>query len=211
MSHIPTINCNKTLVNNYLSTCDLINKYNLLNVNKVPKLNKIVLELSSRDLLSAVESLGKNEINTETQIKSYFLLYIFSSYQPYIKFRVSKKLKGENDNYSLEINISKNEDIYSFLISFFVENWNKLSVEDFSLWKRKSFNFIFQQKNFVIERKIPGDTFFELENFLNKTAFGIVSKNLNLRVKFFFQNNNFRSQDASENLVKNLPFFWING
>ena len=209
MSKISTINYNKT--HNYLSTCDLINKYNLLNVNKVPKLNKIVLKLSSRDLLSAVESLGKSEINSEIQVKSYFLLYIFSSYQPYIKFRVSKKLKGENDNYSLEIDIFSKEDIYSFLISFFIENWNKLSLEDFSLWKRKGFNFIFQQKKFIIEKKIPADVFFELENLLNKTPFGIVSKNLNLKVKFLFQNNNFRSQSASENLVKNLPFFWING
>lgn len=209
MSQISTINYNKA--HNYLSNCDLINKYNILNINRVPKLNKIILELSSRDLLSAVESSGKNEINSETQIKSYFLLYIFSSYQPYIKFRVSKKLKTENDNYSLEIDISKIDSIYSFLVSFFIENWNKLSVEDFSLWKKKGFNFTFQQRKFIIERKIPADIFFELNNFLNKTTFGIVSKNLNLKVKFFFQNNNFQSQNASENLVKNLPFFWING
>lgn len=211
MSQLSTINCNKTSVHNYLSNCDLINKYNLVNINKTPKLNKICLELSSRDILSAAESVGKTEINPETQIKSYFLLYILSSYQPYIKFRVSKKIKGENDNYSLEISISKEEKVYSFLVSFFIENWNKLCAEDFLLWKRKGFNFVFHQKNFVIERKIPADTFFELENFLNKIPFGIISKNLNLKIKFFFQNNNFKILEASEKLVKNLPLFWING
>lgn len=211
MLQLSAINCNKTLVHNYLSNCDLINKYNLTSVNKTLRLNKIVLELSSRDILVASESFGKNEMNSETQIKVYFLLYILSAYQPYINFRVSKKMKGENDNYSLEIILSKEEKIYSFLISFFIENWNKLYLEDFSLWKKKDFNFIFHQKSFIIERKVPADTFFELENFINKTPFEIISKNLSLKVKFFFQNNNFKSQMASENLIKNIPLFWING
>lgn len=211
MSQLSIINCNKTSVHNYLSTCDLINKYNLVNINKTSKLKKVILELSSRDIVAAIESLGKNEMNSEIQLKSYFLLYVLSGYQPYMKFRVSRKVKGESDNYSLEICITGDESIHSFLVSFFVENWNKLYVEDFSLWKKKDSNFLFQHKKFIIEKKVPIDTFFELEDFLNRTPFGIVSKNLNLRIKFFFQNNNFENLIASENLVKNLPLFWING
>jgi len=133
---------------------------------------------------------------------------------PFISFTNSKKVKEDGLSYSLRIVLSNEDEIYSFLVKFFVENWNKLLAEDFSFWPKSEnnlFNSTLKQKKIVIQRKIPAEAFFEIDNFLDKNSFGIVSKNLNLKIKFIFQNNNVKEQNTSVNLIKNTPLFWISG
>ena len=84
----------------------MINKYNLRNLNKKPKLAKITLELSSRDILNSFEISGKNEIDSEIEIKSFMILYILQSFLPYINFTSSTKLKDEGSTFSLKIVLS---------------------------------------------------------------------------------------------------------
>ena len=133
---------------------------------------------------------------------------------PFISFNNSKKVKEDGLSYSLKIILSNEDEINSFLIKLFVENWNKLLAEDFSFWPKSDNNLsdsTFNQKKIVIERKIPAEAFFEIDSFLDKNSFGIISKNLNFKIRFIFQNNNIKEQNTSINLIKNTPLFWISG
>jgi hypothetical protein len=212
--YLSSINCLKSTSTNYLSNCDLINKYNLTNINKIPKLSEVAIEISSSDILNSSEIAGKNELDSELQIKSYFILYLIQALIPFISFNNSKKVKEDGLNYSLKIVLSAEDEIYSFLINFFVENWNKLLAEDFSFWSKSDNNLLnttLHQKKIIIQRKIPAEAFFEIDSFLSKGSFGIIAKNLNLKIKFIFQNNNVKEQNTPINLIKNTPLFWISG
>ena len=212
--YLSSINCLKSTSTNYLSSCDLINKYNLSNINKISKLSEVTIEISSSDILNSSEISGKNELDSELQIKSYFILYLIQSLIPFVSFNNSKKVKEDGLNYSLRITLSAEDEIYSFLVNFFVENWNKLLSEDFSFWSKSdnnSSNTTLQQKKIIIQRKIPAEAFFEIDSFLGKGSFGIIAKNLNLKIKFIFQNNNVKEQNTPINLIKNTPLFWISG
>jgi len=78
--YLSSINCLKSTNTNYLSSCDLINKYNVTNINKIPTLNKIAVEVSSYDILNSSETGGKNELDSELQIKSFFYSLLDSSF-----------------------------------------------------------------------------------------------------------------------------------
>ena len=212
--YLSSINCLKNTNTNYLSSCDLINKYNVTNINKIPKLNKIAIEVSSYDILNSSEIAGKNELDSELQIKSFFILYLIQALIPFISFNNSKKVKEDGLSYSLKIVLSNHDEIYSFLVKFFVENWNKLLAEDFSFWSKSDnnlFNSNLKKKKIVIQIKITAEAFFEIDSFLDKNSFGIISKNLNFKIRFIFQNNNIKEQNTSINLIKNTPLFWISG
>ena len=170
------------------------------------------MEISSYDILNSSEISGKNELDSELQIKSFFILYLTQALIPFISFSNSKKVKEDGLSYSLKIVLSNEDEIYSFLVKFFVENWNKLLAEDFSFWSKSDSNLLdstLKQKKITIQRKIPAEAFFEIDSFLDKNSFGIISKNLNFKVRFIFQNNNIKEQNTSINLVKNTPLFWI--
>ena len=212
--YLSSINCLKNTNTHYLSNCDLINKYNLTSINKIPKLSKISIDISSQDILNSSEISGKNELDSELQIKAFFILYLAQSLVPFISFHNSKKVKEDGLTYSLKVSLSTDDEIYSFLVNFFVESWNKLIREDFSFWSKSGSGLSpssSNQKKFVLERKVPTDAFFEIDNFLTKNSFGILSKNLKFKVRFVFQNDNVKEQNTSINLIKNTPLFWISG
>jgi len=212
--YLSSINCLKNTNTDYLSNCDLINKYNLTNISKIPKLSKISVDISSQDILNSSEISGKNELDSELQMKAFFILYLAQSLVPFISFSNSKKVKEDGLTYSLRISLSTQDEIYSFLVNFFVESWSRLLTEDFSFWSKSDSRLLsstLNQKKIVLQRKIPTEAFFEIDNFLTKNSFGIVSKNLKFKVRFIFQNNNVKEQNTSINLIKNTPLFWISG
>lgn len=215
MSNLSSINCAKNSNIFYLSNCDLINKYNLTALEKKPKIKNVIIELSSRDILNSIEISGKTEISSEIQIKSFFTLYVLNALIPFISFSDGIKVQAKDSSYSLKVVLSNDEQIYSFLLSIFVENWNKLLAEDFLFWptikKDKDEHTVSKSKKILISRKLPAVAFFGIDNFLSKNAFGFNAKALNLNVKFKLQNDNLKSQDTSIKLIKNTPLFWISG
>ena len=207
-----------TKYNNYLSNCDLINKYNLKSVYNTPKLDKIILDFNLVDFLNAIDSSSvKEQTDSNTQIKAFIVFYILTEYTSYINFNKSltaiKKLKISENNYSLKISINNLKELNFFLFSFFVENWSKLLLEDYLLFKKQDSLAILEKnhlnKNFVYSTVVPSNCFFTLDNYFNKTNSGINSKNLNIKINFVFKNlpkiKNFQK------LIKNLPYFWISG
>jgi len=193
----------KTSNGNYLSCCDLINKYSLNSLKKAPKLKKITLELSSYDILNSFESSQKNEADMDVRVNSFVIFYLFHSFLPYIAF-----IKGEGTNFLLKISFFDVNDIYFFLVNFFVENWEKLVLENFSFFSKYTY-FSKYPNNFIIQHSIP--FFFELNDFLVKNPFGIISKNLSFKSKFLFQIQNFKNKVTAEKSIKYISPFWING
>jgi len=62
---------------NYISQCDLINKYNIKSVYEIPELDKIVLELDMKDLLNSYEIPSKDQTDSIVQIKAFSIVYVY--------------------------------------------------------------------------------------------------------------------------------------
>jgi hypothetical protein len=199
----------------YLSKCDLINKYNIKTTYKIPKIDSIVLEFPFEELAKACTFSEKEQTNSTFQLRGVILFYILTNLIPYINYNKSnsllKKETNKESGYSLKIIIKSKESISSFLCMLFIENWSKLILEDFSLFKNfDSKNLIVKsktQKKFVIRTSLVGNSFFEIDTFLNQYLSKINSKNLSLKSNFIVVNS-IKARDSNK-LVKNLAPFWL--
>jgi len=59
--------------------------------------------------------------------------------------------------------------------------------------------------------KCPGSVFFEMDHFLNTTLININSKEFFISLNFLIKNSKQLTSINTNNLIKNLPLFWING
>lgn len=203
-----------TKSNIYLSNCDLINKYSLKSVYCAPKTSKIVLDFNLLDFLTAIDSNhNKEQTDSNLQIRAFTIFYILNEFMSYINFNKSlnslKKMKISENNYSLKIAITDPKEINSFLFSFFIENWSKLILEDFVLFKNSKAVVNTLDQNFVFSTTVPASSFFALDSFLSKTNSGVNSKNFNIKINFVFKNT--IKLENSKKTIKNLPYFWISG
>jgi hypothetical protein len=195
----------------YLSDCDLINKYNFKNINEKPKLSKILLEFSSQDILSACDVSNKKEWDSELQIKAFLLMYLLQSNIAFINFNKNSNNRDEF-NFALKSIIISAEELHNFLITMFIENINMLFIESFSLLKSsltKYNKYLENNQKFVLNTKVSGSTFFELDIFLNKNSYGLNPNRLNMKIGFLFKKGIDKKKEISLNLIKNLPFFWV--
>jgi hypothetical protein len=202
--------------NQYLSHCDLLNKYNLKTLHDVPTLDKIVCEIQLKDFLSASDLGHFDQNNSLSQINSYFLIYILLGCLPYLncnknKSALLKAAKKTDTNYSLKVSFSTLHDKNIFLTSLFNENWSKLKVDNFSLFLEK--NTLLNKKissNFVFNTIIPGNSFFEVEDFWGSSdsIFSLNLKNMKFNINFLIKNAKAKNK---KNILKNLQLFWISG
>jgi hypothetical protein len=211
MSYSSTTDYTKSLTSKYLSNCDLINKYKLSSLNKKPILRNISLELTYSNIFESLDKLTKNESDSEIQVKSFLILYIFKLFQPLVDFGGTAKIKEAKSGWSIRILLSEEEDLHFFLKTIFIENISKILVEDFSFFHTQN-NILYDigsdQKTCLVNSKIPVESFYEIDNFLTKNLLGISPEKLNVDVKFLFQNNNITDQNSSIKLIKNTQLFW---
>lgn len=199
----------------YLSSCDLINKYNSPDIYSTPKLDKVVVEARISDLLEVFGLRSKDLDNQDVQIKLFGMLYLFYGIYPFVNsqkiFRSSKNQKTVDTEYSLKISFSKKVDINRFIFYLFVENSQNLSLEDFKLFKP---SFLKQKtglnplnNKFVLNTIIPCGSFFEIENLLSLVVKNSNSKKFKLRVNFVFQGKSLIKNRI--NNIRNIPLFWL--
>tara|TARA_B100000674_G_C37958648_1_gene970900 strand:- start:413 stop:1051 length:639 start_codon:yes stop_codon:yes gene_type:complete len=196
----------------YISRCDLINKYNIKSTYQIPELDKIVLELDMKDLLNSHEITLKDQTDPIAQVKAFTIIYIFMGLLPYIRASKSTsslgRAKTTNLQFSLKVVLRKKNQINNFLFTLFIENWHKLVLEDFKLFKNEKIkNNV--EKVLVLNSLIPADCFFDVNEFLSKSLNGVNPKSLKFRLNFLFKNS-IDTKDRNK-LIKNLPFFWISG
>ena len=195
----------------FLSNCDLINKYNFKNINHLPKVKKVSLELDLKEFLIASDLSEKNQKHIFSQIKAYLLLYIILGFIPQINYNKNinlkaKMLKGSEPNYSLKLTFSTTKDIDNILHSFFVENLSKLHLDGFTFFQKKEINHKTTELNsFLLSTLIPGNSFYEIESFFKEN---LNLKNLKFKLDISISNPSIKN---NKNIIKNLPFFWISG
>ena len=115
-----------------------------------------------KDLLNSYEISSKDQTDSVAQVKAFLILYIFIGLFPYIKaskaVSSSGRLKTTNLQYSLKVVLRRKEEINNFLFSLFVENWQKLSLEDFKLFKNERVKSK-AEKTFVLNTLLPSRLF----------------------------------------------------
>ena len=202
--------------NQYLSHCDLLNKYNLKTFHDVPTLDKIICEVHLKDFLIASDLSSSDQNNFISQLNSYLLVYILLGFLPYLncnknKSALLKSVKNVDTNYSLKLYFSTLEEKNTFLTSLFNESWNKIKIDNFSLFKEKS--TLLNKKirsDFIFNTILPGNSFFEVEDFWSVAGSmpSINLKNLKFHTHFLIKN---AKANNKKNVLKNLQFFWISG
>lgn len=197
---------------NYLSRCDLINKYNLTSTYHIPELKDINLELSLKDFLEVYGLAGKDSSDPVIQTKAFIALFNLTGTKPYIKANKSLSSSGRQKttvvNYSIKVSLKKTSSKFNFLFMLFVENWHRLKLEDFTIFN-KTPNKKISDKKFVLNSLIPSNCLFEADEILSKNLTGINSKNLKFRLNLSFENSLLLRN--RNNIILNLPFFWISG
>ena len=73
-------------LSNYLSICDLTNKYNFKSVYDAPKVEKIVIDFNIFDFLAASDFKDKEQTDSNVQVQAAVLLYVLTGFISYINF-----------------------------------------------------------------------------------------------------------------------------
>jgi hypothetical protein len=143
-------------------------------------------------------------------------LYIMQKSFPYISIKKIKNFgktnKKEVENYILKAVLSNQAEIDDFMFTFFMENWESLTLDDFKLFKNneKKFNTHFSSnKNFTLSTTISLETFSETDTFLNQILMNYDGNSMHFRVHFTFFND--CKLQSAKNFIKNLSLFWISG
>jgi len=204
---------NNSFQTNYLSKYDLINKYSLTTIYNSPKIDSITLEFSLTNLLKAYDFNKLSVNDKEIQIKAFLFFYLFNGSFPFLNSKKASTIKtsekSQELNLALKIKISNQNSINQFLFLFFIENWNRFLKEDMNLFNNQIINNNSKVLNFNI--KCPGSVFFEMDHFLNTTLININSKEFFISLNFLIKNSKQLTSINTNNLIKNLPLFWING
>jgi len=202
---------------NYLSRCDLLNKYNSKSIYSIPSLDKVSVEFRLSDLPGLFGPGASDSEKTSSQTKLFCLFYLFFGVLPFISAqkvnRSSKKQRISEVEYSLKMRFSGTSPVNSFLFFLFVENWHNLEIEGFDLFNSKKMKERISSSStgdsFVLNSEIPSGTFFVLDNILSKSLKAFGSKNFKFRVSFLFKNKSLRGNRL--NNIRNIPLFWISG
>lgn len=211
MSSISNNKFNSAL-NDYFLSCDFLNKFNLTNIHNRPSLEKIVFHFPLKSFITGVDN---SESNLNTQIKAFLMFYTFFSLLSYINFQKIKvsrgfiKGKDTEGSYSLKVVLTNKNDINSFLINLFIENFSKFQKENIVLTKKDFDTNISQRQTICYNTTIPGKVFVNVEEFFENIVKGSSLKDFNINVSFLFNNKVQLSNNSK--MVKNISFFWING
>ena len=112
----------------YLLGCDLTNKYCLLNTYNRPKIKEIVVSLPMKNFQNS------NISSYNKQARSFFFFQIIFFLFPFISLKSFQTEKYSNQkklDFSLKIILSNSEQINSFLVYLFVENFDALKKKIF--------------------------------------------------------------------------------
>jgi hypothetical protein len=195
-------------LNNYLLDLDLINKYSINNIKKVPKLNKLTIELSLNEILNFLENNNTSESDSEIQIKSFFILYIIDCYFPSINF-TNTKLSNKNFSQKccLKRTFLNKQSINETVVNLF----NEFNLKfQFNKKNSKPFHFIKNNKEKLNFRtNFEFDKFIELDKFINNInpiKKFIIFIHFEFAVKDVFKQFEFKQDFFFNHLIQNLLF-----
>ena len=194
--------------NSYLSTLDLINKYNISEKKKIPSLNQIILILPLNDFKNKFIDRNLNEFDSEVQIRSIIFLYLLTFNIPFIRFKTLKFIKSKENCFSLKISLTDSFSKNQFLTRLSIEKKNLL-MSEFKAIKQSDLRFSSLQKKFTLSSFISIKSFLELENLFNRIFLGSNSNDFLIKIHFIFHSSSEVAMNY-KTFVKNYPIFWIN-
>lgn len=198
---------------NYLSKCDLSNKYLIKSIFFIPKIKQIKLELTELNQF-LVDNQAENEKLLAIQYQVFILFYLYFQKLPFLKFLVkriknSALKKGYTIHSTLFFSVcfTNQKTIKQFLTNLFIENRVLRGLE---LKNSLLYNFcaIDQTSAFKMHLLVS-----------SKILEGFDKMNLNLIPALNIQNLFFKiTINCLQPVVKvkpvfllqNFPFFWIN-
>jgi len=189
----------KSTHSEYLSTLDLINKYNIKDRKDVPILNKIIVSFPIIAFLNKFFGSTKTEFDPEIQIKSIVIFYLLFFNPPFVKYKknvkITKNLKTRQNFLCLKITLTNCESINKFLYQLFFENTSNNST----------FKNLTQNCNTnIVGFTFPIQKFFEFNQLVLLTGLESISNEFFLNIKFFFNQN-----QKFDGTIKNIYPFWI--
>jgi hypothetical protein len=189
-----------------LLNIDLINKYNIRDVNNIPFLSSITVDLPITNFQLAI---GRKNLSFDSNLiqkKAFILSFFFSQYKFYIKKNTYKSLieKKQITNFCLSLKLNKSKDIFYFLMGLFVENQISLRKENIQILNnnnKKQYSLFSRDKNCLIKIALPICIFSELYILLT-----YMFPNMNIRDLYFNLTLKFLKPQTLH-LKNNLLFF----
>jgi len=195
----------------YLLSCDLINKYNVLSIYKEPKISKIVLSISLKEIRKVSHDFNDEEnVLSDFQGKTFLFFYLLFGSSPYILFEeidiIRDNPSKEEGEFTLKATINHPNRVSSFLSNLSRENNFLIQTPEFEL-----FNSAFQSKiqkdhlrgSFNI--KIPANFFFDVNLFFLHKVQEINLSKAKLTANFVCEN--FPKNKKIKNVIQNIFFF----
>jgi hypothetical protein len=166
--------------NDYLSSLDNNNKYNVKSVYLSPKIKSIVLSVPLNQFIQ--ESISHS-------IKAFYIFFLFCNYKPYITFK---------KNFALKIILSKKK-LNFFVYNFFL--YLSYNINNFKVKEKKDLNVTLNKKSLTL--KIPLFYAYDL-NFYFSTFFldaNIKALEISINLKYISIKN-------FKNNIKTIYPFW---
>lgn len=180
----------------YLQKSDLLNKYLIKSVYKMPKVSGIILQFNLKNFIKSCSN-----SSSSLEIESYLLFYLLYSLSPYLTFNLSTLNRSvnklESGDYTFKVFIREDKDVYSFLYTFFLGSF-------YTFKKITSSQSIFNK--FCYNISLPSSFFLELEDFIRKQEnYGIDLDSFFIDVSLLFENTG--QPEIKHNIICNIfPF-----
>jgi len=181
----------------YISSLDLLNKFNIRSLNICPRIDKVVITLNLSSLLDRFLD------DSDNQIRIFFLFYLLFSSAPCIKAKYIKSLKISRTNILLRIHLRDVPSINEFLVKFFLENNVKVNLENLNLQLTQK-NLI--GNKFIFSTSCEISKFLDVSNFLKRILINFRPNEFFFELKFIFLN--FPLKLNKINLIRNQFLFW---
>ncbi len=117
---------NQNISSIYLSKCDLINRTLAQDINEIPKVDKIIIDLSSSQNKRSESSISSSDMNSH--LKILLMFYFMLGINPKISYNREKNLnyqqeeKDNDSSYSYKIILENSVDVEKFIHYFFIDN-----------------------------------------------------------------------------------------
>ena len=179
-------NYNNTVSSSYLNEYDLITKLLIEDLGKEPKIGKITV-------LFSLKQLNENEnISTDSQnsqIKGVMILYVLFGLTSRVEFRSEKNIvenhlkKNIDSHYIEKLVLDQQDDIDNFIYFLFIENDFKERGIMSPITKSKNKN-----STISLTLSAPLSAFMEGADFCNFGAQNLASKELSMTINFVISN-----------------------
>jgi len=199
---------NQNISSLYLSNCDLINRGLVRDVNEIPKVDKIVIQLSSSQNKKSENTIASSDLNSH--LKILLMFYFILGINPKISYHREKNLnyqadEKENDSsYSYKIILENALDIQKFIHYFLVEN--NFTNETIS----SNINFAsVDDKVISLKVIIPSILEQDIEDIFNMNAKETSIKDLSLTVNFLVNSKAMSETKIKGDLYNIFPFWFL--